>query len=185
VSARIKAGSRFKPFLCFVLIDLRCLFVPQAEDHSYKGKEGCGPRLVSNFPPRGSGFCPSTSVSTVNSHYTDCTKSSHSHTTSRRKTWHVLYRAHMRVRLYVNCRNCLASVLVTNGRWRNVWCGWERRIQGTIFANFRLYTTLTILGYCKKIAYYRTHERGSEWPRGLRQWFSIFMRPRPSKFFFL
>jgi hypothetical protein len=39
VSARIRDGTRLKPFLCFVLIDVRCLRVPpgvcvtEAEDH--------------------------------------------------------------------------------------------------------------------------------------------------------
>jgi hypothetical protein len=33
VSARIRAGSRFKRFLCFVLIDVRWFRVPQVEDH--------------------------------------------------------------------------------------------------------------------------------------------------------
>jgi hypothetical protein len=41
VSARIRAGSRFNWFLCFILIDVRCLCVPRlvlvlrAEDHSF------------------------------------------------------------------------------------------------------------------------------------------------------
>jgi hypothetical protein len=49
VSARIRAGSRFKRFLCSVLIDVRCFSysltrlrvpsrvrIPQVEDHSAK-----------------------------------------------------------------------------------------------------------------------------------------------------
>jgi hypothetical protein len=43
VSVRIRAGSRFKQFLCFVLIDVRYLrvlpgvHVPQTEDHCSRG----------------------------------------------------------------------------------------------------------------------------------------------------
>jgi hypothetical protein len=33
VSAMIRADTRFKRFLCFVLIDVRCFRVPQVEDH--------------------------------------------------------------------------------------------------------------------------------------------------------
>jgi hypothetical protein len=33
VSARIRAGSRSKRFLCFVLVDVRCLRIPHVEDH--------------------------------------------------------------------------------------------------------------------------------------------------------
>jgi hypothetical protein len=36
VSARIRAGSRFKRFLCVVLIDVRCLRVPQVDDQCSK-----------------------------------------------------------------------------------------------------------------------------------------------------
>jgi hypothetical protein len=32
VSARIRAGSGFRRFLCFVFIHVRCLRVPQVED---------------------------------------------------------------------------------------------------------------------------------------------------------
>jgi hypothetical protein len=44
VSARIRAGSRFKRFLCFVLIDVRCFRVPpgicaaQVEQHSRRAQ---------------------------------------------------------------------------------------------------------------------------------------------------
>jgi hypothetical protein len=37
VSARIRAGSRFKRILCFVLIDVRCSRVVQVEDHWFSG----------------------------------------------------------------------------------------------------------------------------------------------------
>jgi hypothetical protein len=33
LSARISTGSRFKRFMCFVLIDVRSFRVPRVEDH--------------------------------------------------------------------------------------------------------------------------------------------------------
>jgi hypothetical protein len=48
VNARIRAGSRFKRFLWFVLIDVRCfrvppgIRVPQVEDHRSKGPNRVG-----------------------------------------------------------------------------------------------------------------------------------------------
>jgi hypothetical protein len=33
---KIRAGSRFKQFLCFALIDVRCSRIPQVEDHWFR-----------------------------------------------------------------------------------------------------------------------------------------------------
>jgi hypothetical protein len=62
VSARIRARSRLKRLLCFVLIDVRCLRVPQVEDHCIKNEikvgHGClaktkGSLYVKNFGSNG------------------------------------------------------------------------------------------------------------------------------------
>jgi hypothetical protein len=51
LSVRIRAGSRFKRFLCFVWIDVRCFRVPQVQDH---WSRQCGSPHVSkpHGPPR-------------------------------------------------------------------------------------------------------------------------------------
>jgi hypothetical protein len=60
VSARIRAGSRFKRFLCFVLIDVRCLRLPQVADHWSKAwtvlsRSNAG--VVGSKPTRGIDIC--------------------------------------------------------------------------------------------------------------------------------
>jgi hypothetical protein len=41
LSARIRAGSRFKQFLCFVLINVRYFSVPQVEAHWINPFKNC------------------------------------------------------------------------------------------------------------------------------------------------